>query len=69
MQKIRKMLRAVSEKTALPTNQPTNYYQQHRSYKTSLTPVQKLLNRIILLHIYIINLSCNIQAVTSQCPN
>ena len=31
MQKIRKILRAVSEKTALPTNQPTNqptnYYQ------------------------------------------
>ena len=24
MQKIRKMLRAISEKTALPTNQPTN---------------------------------------------
>ena len=29
MQKIRKVLRAVSEKTALPTNQPTNYFQQH----------------------------------------
>ena len=41
MQKIRKIFSAVSEKTALPTNQPTNYYQQHRSYKTSLTPVQK----------------------------
>ena len=45
MQKIRKILRAVSEKTALPTNQPTNqptnYYQQHRSYMTSLTLVQK----------------------------
>ena len=45
MQKIRKILRAVSEKTALPTNQPfnqpTNYYQQHGSYRTSLTPVQK----------------------------
>ena len=40
MQKIRKILRAVSEKTVLPTNQPTNYYQQHRSYRTSLTPVQ-----------------------------
>ena len=36
MQKIRKILRAVSEKTALPTNQPTNYYQQHQSYRTSL---------------------------------
>ena len=23
-----------------PTNQPTNYYQQHRSYGTSLTPIQ-----------------------------
>ena len=41
MQKIRKILRAVSEKTALPTNQPTNYYQQHQSYRTLLTPVQK----------------------------
>ena len=29
MQKIRKILGAVSEKTTLPTN----YYQQHRSYK------------------------------------
>ena len=36
------MLRAVSEKTALPTNQPTNYYQQQQSYRASLTPVQKL---------------------------
>ena len=47
MQKIRKILRAVSEKTALPTNQqptnqPTSYYQQHRSYTTSLTPNQLL---------------------------
>ena len=42
MQKIRKILRAVSEKTALPTNQSTNYYQQHRSYRTSLMPVQKI---------------------------
>ena len=42
MQKIRKILRVVSEKTALPTNQPTNYYQQHRSYRTSLMPVQKI---------------------------
>ena len=45
MQKIRKILRAVSEKTTLPnnkpTNQPTNYYQQHRFYRTWLTPVQK----------------------------
>ena len=86
MQKVRKILRTVSEKTALPTNQPnievsdfgliwrhfreylqikiffqksgsvtflplwfpnlmqkipTNYYQQHRPYKTSLTPVQQ----------------------------
>ena len=24
-----------------PTNQPTNYYQQHRSCRTSLTPVQQ----------------------------
>ena len=35
MQKIRKILR-VSKKTALPTNQPTNDYQQHRSYRTYL---------------------------------
>ena len=35
MQKIRKILRAVSEKTALPTIQPTNYYQQHRFYRTA----------------------------------
>ena len=40
MQKIRKILGAVSKKTELPTNQPTNYYQQHRSNRTSLTPVQ-----------------------------
>ena len=45
MQKIRKILRAVSEKTALPTNQSTNYYQQHRFYRTWLTPVQKRLFR------------------------
>ena len=38
MQKIRKIFTAVSEKTALPTN----YYQQHQSYRTSLTPVQKI---------------------------
>ena len=44
MQKIRKILRAVSEKTALLTNQPTNHYQQHQSYKTWLTPVQQLKN-------------------------
>ena len=41
MQKIRKILRAVSEKIVLPPTQPTNYYQQHRSNRTSLTPVQK----------------------------
>ena len=45
MQKIRKILRAVSEKTALPNNQPinqpTNYYQQHRFCRTWLTPVKK----------------------------
>ena len=39
---IRKILRTVSEETALPTNQqPTNYCQQHLSYRTSLTQVQK----------------------------
>ena len=37
MQKIRKLLKAVSDKTALPTN----YYQQHRFNRTSLMPVQK----------------------------
>ena len=36
MQKIRKILRAISEKTALPTN----YFQQNQSYRTSLKPVQ-----------------------------
>ena len=41
IQKIRKILRAVSEKTALPTNQPTNYQQQNRSNRTWLTPVQQ----------------------------
>ena len=45
MQKIRKILRAVSEKTVLlinqPASQPTNYYQQHRFYRTCLKPVQK----------------------------
>ena len=41
MQKIRKILRVVSGKNALPTN----YYQQHRSYRTSLTPVQQTTNR------------------------
>ena len=40
MQKIRKILWAVSEKTVLPINQPTNYYLQHRSYRTLLTLVQ-----------------------------
>ena len=56
MQKIRKILRTISEKTALPTNQqptnqPTNYYQQHRSYTTSLTPVQKTVLQEIMLDI------------------
>ena len=45
MQKIRKIYRAVSEKTVLPTNQPTNqptnYYQQHRSYMTWVMPVKQ----------------------------
>ena len=36
----KKILRAVSERTALPTNQPTNY-QQHGFSRTWLTPVQK----------------------------
>ena len=43
MQRIRKILGAVSEKPALPTNQPTIYYQQHRSYRTSLTPSKNLI--------------------------
>ena len=41
MQKIRKILTAISKKTALQTKQATSYYQQHQSYTTSLTPVQK----------------------------
>ena len=41
MQKIRKILKAVSEKTALPTNQSTNYYQQHQFYRTWPTPAQQ----------------------------
>ena len=45
MQKIRKVLRAVSEKTTLPTNQLTNQLLKHRSYRTSLTPVQKQQNK------------------------
>ena len=61
MQKIRKILRAISEKTALPTNQPTNqpttnqptnqptnYYQQHRFYRTWLTLVQQILKTVYL---------------------
>ena len=43
LQNIRKILRAVSEKTVLPTN----YYQQHRFFRTSLTPVQKDKNRYL----------------------
>ena len=53
MQKIRKILSAVSEKTALPTNQSTNHYQQHRPYRTWLTPVQK--------HYQLNNLLCPIR--------
>ena len=41
MQEVRKIHRPVSEKTELLTNQPNNYYQQHRIYRTWLTPVQK----------------------------
>ena len=37
MQKIRKILRTASEKTALPIN----HYRQHRSYRTLLTLVQQ----------------------------
>ena len=53
MQKIRKILRTISEKTALPTNQqptnqPTNYYQQHRFYRTWLTLVQQILKTVYL---------------------
>ena len=45
MQKIRKVLRAISEETALPTNQLTNQLLKHRSYRTSLTLVQKQQNK------------------------
>ena len=42
MQKSEKSLEPFLRKLRYqPTNQPTNYYQQHRSYRTSLTPVQK----------------------------
>ena len=30
MQKVKKIVTAVSEKTALPIKQSTDYYQQHR---------------------------------------
>ena len=30
------------QSTNQPVNQPTNYYQQHRSYRTSQMPVQKM---------------------------
>ena len=48
MRKIRKIFRAVSEKSTLPTNQSTNYYQQHRFYRTWLTPVQQKILGIIV---------------------
>ena len=35
MQKIRKILQAISEKTALQTIQPINYYQQHQFCRTT----------------------------------
>ena len=62
-QKIREILRAISEKAALPTNQPTNYYQQHRLNRTWLMPVQKqnmvnkrFANTATTVHEYINNL-------------
>ena len=43
MQKSEKSLEPFLRKLRYqPTNQPTNYYQQHRSYRTSLMPVQKI---------------------------
>ena len=43
MQKSEKSLEPFLRKLRYqPTNQPTNYYQQHRPYRTSLTSVQKL---------------------------
>ena len=44
MQKSEKSLEPFLRKLRYqPTNQPTNYYQQHRFYRTWLTPVQKVL--------------------------
>ena len=45
MQKIRKLLRAFSEKTALPTNQPTNYYQQQDLADASPKHILKIFRR------------------------
>ena len=42
-----------------PTNQPTNHYQQHRFYRTSLTPVQNFLNLSIRICQDIIRLCKN----------
>ena len=58
MQKIRKILKGVSEKAALPTNQPTNqptsYYQKHRFCKTWLTSVQRPLWQHFFLNNYVL---------------
>ena len=45
MQKIRKILRAVSEKTALPTN----YYQQHQSHRTYSKPFIKIIGILLMM--------------------
>ena len=42
MQKIRKILRVVSEKTALPTNQPTLIWRPFREYLQIKKFFQKL---------------------------
>ena len=53
MQKIRKILRAVSEKTALPTNQPTNQLLPTTPILwTWLTPVQKTYLEKVKVYLY-----------------
>ena len=45
MQKIRKIGRAVSEKTALPTN----YYQQHQSHRSYSKPFIKIIGILLMM--------------------
>ena len=53
MHKIKKILRAVSEKTALPTNQPTNQLLPTTPILwTWLTPVQKTYLEKVKVYFY-----------------